>query len=107
MRQRFPYGDEGIARSVYDSIVSCLAQEDWSALHATASLVDADKRMDLAAPHGLSDHSKQQRLDDLSHPLPVLRRGLKRQSQPMNEMTLSSAASRGFHTGHAWTQISR
>ena len=42
---------------------------------------------------------KQQRLDGLSHPLPVLRRGLKRRSQPMNEMTSSSEACRGFHTG--------
>ena len=42
---------------------------------------------------------KQQRLDGLSHPLPVLRRGLKRRSQPMNEMTLSSEACCGFHTG--------
>lgn len=59
VRQRFPYGDEGIARSVYDSIVSCLAQEDPSALIVTVSSINTDKCMDLAAPYGLSEHEKK------------------------------------------------
>lgn len=58
VRLRFPYGDEGIARSMCDSIVSCLAQEDWSALNVTVSSIDADKFMDLVAPYGLSEHTK-------------------------------------------------
>jgi len=101
----FPECDIAIVRFMYNSMVATFRQEAWCELNYL-SIPENWTAMNLPFVEDddnlhSSSHSKNNRVHDLSHPLPPVRQGMKRRSESMSMMSLSYRARYGASIGIA------
>ena len=106
-QKEFAQCDLTLVQFMYNSIVDSMRQESWSKLDYM-HIADGWAKLSHAyeediAITGKAQNETQNRLDDLTHPLPPLRVGQKRRAEDMQSLSLSAqtrhGASIGIHRG--------